>query len=265
MPSATQPAKKTCVVCGTDVDGKPRVKDAQGRYACKGACEAKLLKPAAPAPSQGPAPKPAAGSLTPVIPAGSPGPDDILGKLISASPVLNSRPCPSCGSPLVKGAIVCTNCGTNAETGKKLKTAIIKEKEEKAPKVKPGARSNRYASSGEAGFFKTFGFLSIALSLASLCVFAGPSGLTAGIVILLIAGFIAWLGSVVSAFRNDQSLMGLLMLLPITTPIALLIFNILFNEDTRSRALYWATFVGWIAFGVAIGASAAMGMRGNLG
>lgn len=255
---ATQPTK-VCVVCGVDVAAKPRVKDAQGRYVCKGECEAKLASKAPATAKPTLKSSPAAGTTT------SLGADDIMGSLLSASPVLSGKPCAACGSAMKAGAVVCTNCGTNVETGKKLKTAIIKEKEEKAPKVKGGSPTNRYASSSGPGFFKMLLYLSGGLSLVSLSVFGGPAGVLAGVVILMLAGLIAWIGCVVSAFRNDQMVLGLLMIFPFTAGIVMLLFNIFWNQDERSRALYWATFIAGIVFAVAMGAATAMGFNTNLG
>lgn len=258
MPT-TQPTK-VCVVCGVDVAAKPRVKDAQGRYVCKGKCEAKLASAAATA-----AAKSSRKSSPVAIAPAAPGADDIMGNLLSTSPVLNGKPCAACGSAMKTGAVVCTNCGTNVETGKKLKTAIIREKEEKPTNPTSAKHSSRYAASSGPGFAKLFLYMSLGLSLVSVGVFAGPAGVLAAIVILMLAGLIAWIGCVVSAFRNDQMVLGLLMIFPFTAGIVILVFNIFFNQDERSRALYWATFVAGLVFGLAMGAATALGFNTNLG
>lgn len=243
MPTA-QPAKKICVVCGTDVDGKPRVKDAEGRYVCKGECEVKLAKKAK-----------AAANTTPLADA-----DDVMSKLVAASPVINAKPCANCGSPLRQGSVVCTNCGTNTETGKKLKTAIIKEKEEKAPK--PGKYTNKYAGySSEPNVWKMFFIFSLILSVVGLLPALKPELGLASLVILIIASILGFWGGAIAAFRNDQTLWGICHILCIVPGInffayiAVLAYNALFNEDQRSRAMFWATFIGNFMFGVGIAIS----------
>jgi uncharacterized Zn finger protein (UPF0148 family) len=243
MPTA-QPAKKVCIVCGADVDGKPRVKDADGRYVCKGACEAKLLKQ----------PKPKG-----EIPLAEP--DDVMAKLVAASPVVNSKPCASCGSPLRAGAVVCTNCGTNIESGKKIKTAIIKEKEQKEPKIKAGKYQNKYAYSDEPNVWKLFLVFSVVLSIVGLLPVLKPELFLVTLIVMIIANILAFAGSAMSAFRNDQTLWGvchICIFVPFVNGFAgigVMIYNALFNPDSRSRAMYWATFIGTIAAGIGIAIS----------
>ncbi len=129
--ATAESAGKTCIVCGKDVSGQPRVKDAAGHYMCAGECQQKAIaaaktrkdaqaaaKPAA--PSQ---PKPASNAPLP--------PGGLLGQLIDDSPMLNSARCESCGSAMPGGSVICTRCGFNTQTGKVLRTAVIVEKEKK--------------------------------------------------------------------------------------------------------------------------------------
>lgn len=245
MPS-TQPAKKVCTVCGADVEGKPRVKDAQGRYVCKGACEAKLVKKLAAPDARD-------------IPLAEP--DDVMAKLVASSPVVNAKPCTSCGSPMREGAVVCTNCGTNIESGKKIKTAIIKEKEQKAPKL--GKYKNKYAYSDEPNVWKLFLIFSVGLSVVGLLPALKPELFLFTIIVMFIANLLALAGSAMSAFRNEQTLWAVChvcLFVPFVNGIAgigVLIYNALFNPDSRSRALYWATFVGTVATFIGIAISVA--------
>ncbi len=115
MPEAT--SAKICVKCGTDCSGKPRTKDGQGRYTCKACFDAaaKAAKPVAK-----PAPKPA--------PAAAPEPDDaaIMASLLESSPSSLTEMCPSCGSGMSQGAVICTICGYNKQTGRAASVKVDK-------------------------------------------------------------------------------------------------------------------------------------------
>jgi hypothetical protein len=108
--SAAATPTKTCMICGVDVSGKPRVKDAQGRYACQGACakeaaarlQAAGAKPApviktvavaAPAAVAAGAKAPPP-SGPPASRAAAPGVDPLLASLVDANGVSKSVPCP---------------------------------------------------------------------------------------------------------------------------------------------------------------------------
>jgi hypothetical protein len=105
---------KLCIKCGTDCAGKPRTKDAQGRYTCK-PCYEGAQKAAAPRAAK------------PVEPAEA---DDgaMIASLLESSPNSLSEMCPSCGSGLQTGAVVCTICGYNKETGRAIGVKVSKPK-----------------------------------------------------------------------------------------------------------------------------------------
>ncbi len=134
----TVPAK-TCQICKQDCSKKPRIKDAQGRYFCE-ACvaqrkaEAALLAGADPKP--GPESRSTPGQRPrPAVPADAPlALDDAESPPLSADfwdAPSSSAPnpaegvptvrCGSCGAPMMGSAVVCTLCGYNSQTGKKLK------------------------------------------------------------------------------------------------------------------------------------------------
>lgn len=139
MPAAKE-GQKLCTVCGQDVSGKPRVKDPQGRYVCAGECQQKLAASAGAKPAAKPAAAAPAVKAPPM-----PAEDDVMGRLINASPMINALNCGECGAPMTSGSVVCVRCGHNTQTGKSLKTAVVKVKEEKKPKATGGKYENKYA------------------------------------------------------------------------------------------------------------------------
>ncbi len=109
---------KTCVICGQDCAGQPRIKNDKGQYAHK-ACAAK---------KQNPAPEPTAFDDDDGLAMG-----DLLGDLDPTADEPGIRAaCPSCGSSLNEGAVVCMSCGHNTQTGKTLKSKVIVQKDPSA-------------------------------------------------------------------------------------------------------------------------------------
>lgn len=108
--STAPAAGKICTICGQDCSSKPRTKDPQGRYTCKACLDAAQGKKAAK-----PAPR-----------AADPEPDSdaaMMAALLASSPAPDiTEACPACGSALAAGAVLCTICGYNKQTGKSGKT-----------------------------------------------------------------------------------------------------------------------------------------------
>src|ERR1051326_180246 len=137
MPTAPTPTK-TCIKCGTDCSNKPRTKDAQGRYTCK-ACYDEMVKKAAatraaPAPVGAVAAKPAAKpGPKPATESVFDGGDDgaVMASLLESSPGVITETCPSCGNGLTSGAVVCTICGYNKETGRAMGVKVLKAAKER--------------------------------------------------------------------------------------------------------------------------------------
>lgn len=115
---------KVCIKCGTDCSGKPRTKDAQGRYTCKACFDAMTQKAAAPKPAARVAPKP-----VPVADAA----DDaaVMAALLESAPPALTETCPSCGNGMAGGTVICTICGYNKETGKAVGVKVLKAPKEK--------------------------------------------------------------------------------------------------------------------------------------
>lgn len=108
---------KVCVICGADVADKPRVKDAQGKYACQ-ACVQKR--------QAGTAAKPAAGTKSAAV-TKKPASQDALWADLPDANDPNIVRCPECASIIRTGKVICGNCGFNTTSGKKVETKIITE------------------------------------------------------------------------------------------------------------------------------------------
>ncbi len=159
---ATATPAKTCIKCGQDCSGKPRTKDAQGRYTCR-ECYDKLMAARAGAPAmvqpakavevkplsaKAPVVKvtakpvaaatPAADAYDDAPPAeepeftlgdgagfgeGIPLDEDAAG--IASAAAAQPTACPGCGVFLPHGTVICTRCGMNTQTGKALGTAKL--------------------------------------------------------------------------------------------------------------------------------------------
>jgi hypothetical protein len=101
------PPAKTCVVCGEDCSGRPRIKDPRGRYHCKDCYErvrASLKAPTALEQPTGDLPR---------------------------------RPCANCGTATPPGAVICTNCGCDPATGRPSAAVRRERKREADPEPEP--------------------------------------------------------------------------------------------------------------------------------
>lgn len=237
--ATAESAGKTCVVCGKDVTGQPRVKDAAGKYMCAGECQQKAIA-AAKARKDAQAGGQSAASVPKApLPAGG-----LLGQLIDDSPMLKAAKCESCGSAMPGGSVICTRCGFNTQTGKALKTAVIVEKEKKEEKI-----ASRY----KREFGPSFGvlFLIVAGSIGLLC------GLTVVSPIFMALGFLlggacvvvgaVW--GIVDAFRQGEALWGVLGVLGFILGfpgLGFLYYMIFVNELKWSKSLYLGAIVGLI-------------------
>lgn len=99
---------KICIRCGQDCSAKPRTKDTQGRYACKACADAATRPKAAAAP----------------VPAETDPDADLMAALMAQTKPDITESCPSCGSGLAPGAVICTICGYNKQSGKSQKSII---------------------------------------------------------------------------------------------------------------------------------------------
>ncbi len=117
---------KVCVACGVDCAGKPRVKDARGRYMCKACHEKSGARHAGAESAAGAMVDSSGGSGSVVATAKAPG--DQLGggevdggivDVLEIAPAAAgaSRPCPACSRLMGPDAVVCVSCGYDARAG----------------------------------------------------------------------------------------------------------------------------------------------------
>ncbi len=115
---------KTCQICGEDCSDRPRVRDGQGRYACKECLERKQRSRGTGRESGPP-----------------PATDDaaLLAQLVADAPPPQAVPCPQCGGRIDTGNVICTNCGYNTSTGEAAKTRVLKAEKQPRQKAKQSA------------------------------------------------------------------------------------------------------------------------------
>lgn len=264
---------KQCAVCGSDLSGKPRVKDAQGRYACVGDCAEKVMKQArnaAKAAAEAPKPEIVVRTnavLSPTVgvtsrpeaaaarfKAGREDDGSVLNALIDSSPMLNAQKCDGCKLPIPNGTLVCTHCGYNTQTGKKLKTQVAKAPKEKkeAPigKLRP---SSRFAGGSDGmSYAALLGIYTAVFAVVLGIATTTPSGLLLSVAVLGIASVAVWIGGLVVAFREGQMLWGILALIPGVNFICWIYYLVL-CPSRRLKALAGATVIGSLLLGVLVG------------
>ena len=104
---------KICFFCGASCAGQPRGKDPHGRYyhkACMEAARHPEDEPALDAPAE------------PGLAAEADG--GMLSEIFEDAPEPSGQPCPQCGTALVPGAVICTNCGYNTQSGRSLAVKV---------------------------------------------------------------------------------------------------------------------------------------------
>lgn len=192
-----QPAKP-CALCGKDCSGQPRLKDAQGRYLHRACAERMQKKQAARAEGSKPA-KPAASAEG----------ANLMDALLDEAAANAPEPCPGCGRPLSRDAVVCVNCGYNATTGKTLRSSVERTR---APGAGGAALSVAGATGGAAA--------SVVLPIVGGCV-GGAIGASVWAAVAYFThfeiGWIAWgigflsgAGVVAGARGNSNAFFGLL-------------------------------------------------------
>lgn len=220
---------KICIYCGEDCSGRPRVKDPQGRYACKRCVERQgsqrpaRTKPIRPEPIEEP------------IGLDNFGGDGGLemGDLLSEAHASDSNLCPSCGTPRASGAVVCMRCGYNSQTGDQIATSVTKVKEPK----EGNDVDRRIVSIGWIG--PAIGFVAmIALPFVGS---TSEAALAGTFIAAALWSLVAWVMMIVAAFRDDEGkwgIIGLCTLVPCLGGICWLAFT-----------FYYCTFgserIGW--------------------
>lgn len=133
---------KVCVLCNRDCSTRPRQKDAKGRYHCKECLDKRAAE------------RRAAAAVEPEAPADDGMFDVIVPIAVEPPPpppseAQQSRPCPVCGAPLSRKAVICVSCGYNTQTGQKIPGETGKKKRSRAGKCVACGYSLRGLPSGK--------------------------------------------------------------------------------------------------------------------
>jgi hypothetical protein len=255
---------KICTVCGTDLTSRQRVKDAQGRYACAGACQKELfgtlavtssqatptspvsrseedepspvapptrarpaaLGPAHAAPQSGERGGRAVSERKPpvAVPAETDETEMMARILDELPPAADGKVCPGCQNAMASDAVVCVSCGMNTQTGEQVRTKVIKQK--KVAKKSSGSRQGSSSSSGvSVGTY----FVATAgfYALVGLSASFSREVFSAMVVLALLINLVNWVSAVFTAFRDGEpgwGACGLLTLVPYIRGVAALIF-----------------------------------------
>lgn len=218
---------KVCSMCGQDVSGKPRSKDAEGRYVCADCLKGKApeggAKPQAKAPAKAKASEDNAFLL------------DLGGKPLEVAL------CSNCQQPLRPKAKICTLCGYDPEHQTTLKTKISKDKppKERGPKVK------QPMGPGTKFFLGAVGPVAIA---AGVYVGTGDSmAAMAANLLSVIIGLVVWIWGIVAGFKTGL-LHGVLMI--VTLGLWGLYYIFVVQEDARLKGAYGGSWASGILLAV---------------
>jgi hypothetical protein len=111
--NAQQPPGKICALCGEDCSGRPRTRDARGRYYCATCYErARRARPQTMRRMSG------SESLS-AAPAGT----AVLAEAMTP-PAVDTPRCKGCGHPLPDGAVLCVHCGLDLVSGKRHRSRV---------------------------------------------------------------------------------------------------------------------------------------------
>lgn len=218
---------KICGICGEDCSGRPRIKDQQGRYFCK-ACAEQAAKQRAAAPA---APKAA-----PPPPPAEPAEDEALPASFWNDLPAAASPCPSCGSPMSQGGVVCMSCGHNVQTGRGAKIKVAKARTERStPRLGSALSPGRVAVLLLIAFGAAFPFA------------LGSEGAAWGFYIaaqvLVLTAFIT---TAVAAFQDGDKGWGIAAILSLVMPcvgLAVLYYAVAKRESGYARMLMAVGFI----------------------
>ncbi len=115
-------SSKICFFCGDSCAGQPRGKDPNGRYYHKACLDS--ARPAEDEPAHVTAAEPDLADEADV---------DMLSEIFASEPEPSGQPCPQCGTALVPGAVICTNCGYNTQSGSSLAVKVAVDREPSRP------------------------------------------------------------------------------------------------------------------------------------
>lgn len=242
------PGEKICTLCGTDCSDRPRIKDAEGRYACKECAErlaAKKPRPERRAPSSGPP------SADPVAQRLSRPHNDANGQALSMDDLLgdlnvsDDKTCPGCRAPLKPGAVVCIKCGFNCESGRKIVTHVEKFQPVQQRKQSPLSELPMGTILLGVGLIATIGLAFMASQSEELGMLA--------LAICFVWNVVMYFVMVFSAFYDDRKVwgwLGLAFFIPLANLASLLFvlyYCTLGSERTTFKLHFWLAFLAWVA------------------
>lgn len=194
-------------------------------------------------------PKPAAKPVAKSAPAG--GEDALLANLIDSATAKFGPPCEECGVAMERGAIVCSRCGFNRNTGKAIKTRVMKAEKDKTPKA---ARSGPRFSLDINPWFVFFGFMVV---FGGLYMFAREE--PAAVVILYGASAVTfslgYIYAIYGAFRDGDGGWGLIGIISFFVGFGgFLMLYYVFAESDRSmsKVMLCSGFLGIIMCALAL-------------
>lgn len=192
------------------------------------ACKAKMIVPQLPG-TPPPPPRLSIGSTAPPP--------------LPPPPSAEGRTCQSCGAGVEQDAMICTQCGTNLQTGQRI--------QQKPPTPsKPGAKrpKSRKAASGESPWYKTpYPYLLLLLGVFGALYYFGREDETMGMVFFgarLFYGFCVHIATVVCAWRDEGTLWGVLCLL---IPLVGIYYVFFRSENPTLQAFYGVNILMTIA------------------
>ena len=240
---------KICVVCGTDCAAKPRTKDPKGRYYCQECYQKVKSQHAGPSaqgvtgkidspprkPSAPPRPKPQPSSLLSDNDDIGLGELNILDDLVESPPVIMpgaANACPHCGHAIAFGAMLCTSCGYNMQTGQQLSVSTSKVKE------KSGTSAIQ-----SVGFLKSpmvIGLLCIGFFIGFFALARGNEQLALAYVgVQFLFGLIASILVIIAGFRESVLYgLGCFLCFPVAIYVAFVV-----NENAYIKWLYLAALI----------------------
>ncbi len=195
---------KQCIICGEDCSNRARVKDADGRYACKSCAENATRQRADAKPAPRPAQRPVA------APVAAPDDDDIdlsaLASVEATATMTESVPCRCCGRGVPDGTETCPFCDGNARSGKSAKSDAPRKSKPSGPRFQmPSLPFDIDINGGSLALAALVGFGAL-LGLAQVTpIFYGVFGIA-----LIVYGLIFTACVVVIPFRDDQTTWGII-------------------------------------------------------
>ncbi len=231
---------KPCAVCGGECEGKPRLKDPHGRYMHRKCAEAKV------AAERGTKKAPSGRKANPyqVAPAGG-----VMDVLVDDALAAAPEPCPNCGKPCPKDAVLCVKCGFNLSTGKASKTRILKPEKEKT-------EGGGISMPSDIGPFTTLGIGFGATVVLSLMAFFGHGAEWVGVIGVGVWTLISQWASIAAAFEDDDTLWGWVGISQLFTGLSWIPFafyyNIFGSTRTALKLNWWCAQIGSVCVAVAL-------------